>query len=488
MILIGIDVGTTGLKAVALDGAGRLLRERVSRYPTRLRGWAAEQDAEAWWTAARTVLPPVVAGERVLGVAVTSQAPTLAPVDRGGRPTGPALTWIDRRGAAEAEEIARLLGGDPRNPADPSSGTSKLLWAQRHTAHLDQADAALTANGFLVRKLTGESTLDESSAGMLQGWEDGFPPELAAKVPVDLLPPAVPCTTTVGEVTANAAATTGLPPGTPVVAGGIDAVGAALEAGVFAPGDPTVEMTGFSTVAIQAVPRGARFPGLIHTRHCVPGVDLVLAAQNSTGAVLDWLCRTTGVDTTTVVLPRRRPSRVMLLPSFAGDRTPTWQARSRGALVGLDLACAPSDLLLALYEGTALALRECLERMRPRTAPGSGRPSPLRCVGGGARSREWLQVKADVLGHEVEVPAQAHGAAVGAALLAGLGIDHFAGVEQLRPKSRSSRARYLPDPGLHAAYTRRLTSFLALRDALALHDALEPCATELVDDSEGDAR
>ena len=469
-ILVGIDIGTTGLKAVALDSAGRLLREQAARYPTRLAGRAAEQDAPDWWRAACHALPTVVTDTPVLGVAITSQAPTLVAVDTTGQPCGPALTWADRRATREAREIAAIAEG--RNGPDPYHGTAKLLWWRRHRHDLDTAHAVLAANGYMVRRLTGEYTLDDSTAALMQAWDDGFPPALAdAGVPVGSLPDAVPCLTLVGKVTAEAAQHTGLPADTPVAAGGIDAVGAALEAGVLAPGDPTVEMTGFSTVTVQAAPRGTRIPGMIHSRHCLPDTDLLLSAQTSTGAVKDWLCRLTNRTPADCddQLPADRPGRLLLVPSFAGERTPTWATTARGAVAGLDLDVTPGDLMLAVYEGTALALRECLDIL--------GRHTPssltLRCVGGGARSVAWLHVKADVLGRPVEVPASGHGAAVGAGLLAGLAVGHFTTAGDLRSLTAGTRARYLPDPGHHAAYTTRLELFRQLRDSLPdLDDAL----------------
>jgi len=128
---IGIDVGTTGLKAVAVDAGGKLLREKTVRYPTRLAGLGAEQDAEAWWDAAIESLPEVVGGEPVSGVAVTCQAPTLVCVDANVEPLGAALTWIDRRAGEEAREIAQFTR-PARNPPDPYFGTAKLLWLARN--------------------------------------------------------------------------------------------------------------------------------------------------------------------------------------------------------------------------------------------------------------------------------------------------------------------------------------------------------------------
>jgi xylulokinase len=467
-VLIGIDVGTTGLKAVAVDARGELVREHAVRYPTHVAGPGAEQDAEAWWRAAREAVPRVVAGEGVDGVAVTCQAPTLVAVDGGGAPRGAALTWIDRRAMAEARELEAAVGPG-RNVADPYFATAKLLWWRRHRDDLEGARAVLGATGFLVRRLTGEDTLDESSASLHQGWDERFDPALAdAGVPLELLPEAVPCDALVGRVTADAAAATGLPEGTPVAAGATDGVGAALESGVLSAEEPIVEMTGFSSVTLQGVPRGTRVPGMIHMRHCVPGLDLLLTAQVTTGAVVDWVCGLTGARELLdhpERLPAARPGRLLVMPALAGERTPTWDPDARGAILGLDLAVGPAELLLGVFEGTALALRDDLERVA-RVVPA---PEPMRASGGGAKSAAWLQVKADVLGRPVEVPRRGHGAAVGAAFLAGLAVGTWPDAEALREPTRGIVARYEPDPERHAAYASRFELFRAVRAQLPDH-------------------
>ncbi|GAA4066987.1 xylulokinase [Actinomadura miaoliensis] len=466
-VTVGVDIGTTGLKAVALDDRARVLRERTVRYPTRLAGMGAEQDAEAWWRAACEALPEVVGGAEVTAVAVTCQAPTMVAVDAHGDPVGPALTWIDRRAMAEAHEIGELLGTS-RNGPDPYHGTAKLLWwARQRPAELAKAEVVLHANGFLVRRLTGESSLDDSGACLMQGWDGGWPAALAdAGVPVGMLPAAVPCRTIVGRVTPEAAALTGLPAGTPVAAGGIDAVGSALEAGVLRPGDPLTEMTGFSTVTVLAVPRGTAVPGLIHSRHCVDGVDLVLTAQVSTGAVVDWVRALTGEPPGLLdsgpLLERPRPTRLLAAPSFAGERTPSWDARVRGAVVGLDLGVDARDLLLAVFEGTAFALRADLDALE---AAGHPVPSVL-CTGGGAKSEAWLQVKADVLGREIQVPVTGHGAAVGAAMLAGLAVGVWSSPEDVRDLAVVPSRVHRPDPERAARYTERYELFRRLRETL----------------------
>ena len=465
MVTIGVDVGTTGLKAVAVGADTRMLREHAVRYPTSLAGLGAEQDAGAWWRAACQALRAIaVPGEAVGAVAVTSQGPTLVPLDADGNTIAPAVTWIDRRSIAEAAEIAAGIGSG-RNPVDPYFATSKLLWWQR-LGVLDKAATVLCANSFVAYRLSGVASFEESTAGFFAGWDDGFDARLGGLgVPTALLPVAVPCTTVIGEVTPDAAAATGLPAGTPVVAGGIDAVGAALETGLLHPGDGVAEMTGFSTVSIQPAPRGTAVPRMIHTRHCVPHTDLVLTAQVSTGAIVDWLCRFTGRNAAADLdaeVPATRPGRLLLLPSFAGERTPTWDPAARGAVAGLDLDATPGDLLLALYEGTALALRADLEAVAAHV-PAAG---PLLVTGGGARSRHWPQVKADVLGRDVVVPVSGHGAAHGAALLAGLAVGVWSSPDDTRVASLAVDRSFHPDPGLFDAYTRRLAAASRLRDLL----------------------
>nr|WP_275422637.1 FGGY family carbohydrate kinase [Actinocatenispora thailandica] len=461
-----MDVGTTGLKAVAVDDAGGLLRDATVRYPTALAGLGAAQDAGAWWDAARTALRRIVTpGEPIAGVAVTSQGPTLVPVDAAGDPLGPALTWADRRATAESAALAAAVPAG-RNGTDPYFGTAKLLWWARHGG-LDGAHAVLCANSFVVAKLTGVFSFEESTASFFTGWDDDFDPAVAALgVPVGLLGDPLRCTDIVGTVGAGAAAATGLPAGTPVAAGAIDAVGAALEAGLLLPGDGVAEMTGFSTVSLRPMPRGTRVADMIHVRHCVPDTDLLLTAQVSTGALVDWVARLTGYDSAAVLdaeIPAARPGRLALLPSLLGERTPVWDPAARGAIAGLDLDVTAGDLLLAAYEGAALALRADLAAVA-RVLPDDG---PLRALGGGARSRHWPQVKADVLGRDVVVPVAGHGAAHGAALLAGVAVGVWPDFAAVAPTGRRIAATFHPDPDRHAAYTERLPAVLALRDHLA---------------------
>jgi xylulokinase len=456
MTLVGIDVGTSALKVAVVTVDGTLVADVTQPYPPQPYDGFIEQDATGWWHAAREALRRACQGRPVRAVAVTGQAPSLVAVDAAGEPCGPALTWADRRAAAEAQEIATLVPGR----ADAFFGTAKLLWWRRR-GDLARARQVLAANGFITARLTGAATLDESTAGLLQGWGGGFPPALAEAVPVALLPDAVACTGVVGSVTPAAAAECGLPAGVPVVAGAIDAVTAALEAGTVGVGDPTTVMTGSSTVTVTAVPRGERRAGLIATRHAVPGLDLLITATVTAGSVIDWVRRIAGIGELPrrlAELPATRPSRLLLSPAWGGERTPTWDADARGVVSGLDLATGPADLLLAAYEGTAFALADNLDVL------GLPAGAPLRACGTAASSRVWLQITADVIGRQLARPVLGRGAAAGAALLAGVGAGAL-GYDDVRRLAAPVAATAEPDPVLAAAYRQRLADWRRLRDA-----------------------
>lgn len=468
MNAIGIDVGATGLKALAVSAEGEILREKTLRYPTRLAGLGAEQDARAWWLAATEVLPEVVGDDPVCGVAVTCQAPTLVCVDSEGEPLGAALTWIDRRARKETDEIAEACK-PTRNPPDPYFATGKLLWLVRNRPdEVEKASAILCANGFIVRHLTGESTFDETTAGLFQGWDGEFDAALSDLVPLGLLPPVRPALRIAGEVTRGASGATGLPEGTPVVHGGIDAVGAALEAGVFGPDEGLVEMTGFSTVVITAAERGTHVPGMIHTRHGVGESDLILAAMVTTGAVTDWGVRLTGFespadfDGNARAAARERPGRLLMVPALAGERTTTWDPTARDSIVGLDLDVDAGDLAIAIYEGTALGLGDNFERMQGVL----GELGPVRSVGGGSGSEIWTRIKADILGVPVTVPRLGHGAAAGAAMLAGMAAGLWPDEESARALVTEEGVTFEPDSEMSKKYAERLRLYRDLQEML----------------------
>ncbi len=312
-LLLGIDVGTTSLKAVLFDADGTILgagrpgvphglsaRGFTGRYPP----WScAEQDPDDWWRAACAVLPKVIveAGadpRGIAGIGVSGQAPSVVPVRRDGTPLHPALLWLDRRAEDEcawlrehvgAQAIAGINGGR----IDPYYLAPKWLWVREHRPDVyRETHVVLQANGYLVHKLCGACCMDVSHGPLTLFFDSRrlcYSADLADRMGIDLaqMPPIRPCAEVVGEVTRTAAAATGLAPGTPVIAGMCDGTAAAVEAGLRQPGE-AVEMTGQSTVLLISSDKPYLGDNLIPLVHGVPGQYLVVGALVASGGALRW--------------------------------------------------------------------------------------------------------------------------------------------------------------------------------------------------------
>ena len=303
-LLLGVDAGTSSVKAVLLDLRGNLCAVSQAEYPLHhLRSGWVEQEPEDWWQATckavRGALAMVEHGpERVLGMAVSSQAPTLLPLDRSGRPPRPAMIWMDRRAEAEAVRLTELIGAEEiyritGNRPDAFYVAARLLWLRDHEPEvLKQTWKFVQVNGYINYRLTGRVAMDPAHAVLLQmrnyatgAWSEALCS--ACGVEPEQFPEVMEGHKIQGEVTAEAAEASGLRAGTPVMAGTVDSPAAALEAGVAEPGI-AVEMTGTSTVVIIPNDRGLTEPALIALPHALPGMHLLLGAMVSSGGCLRW--------------------------------------------------------------------------------------------------------------------------------------------------------------------------------------------------------
>ena len=452
-LLLGVDVGTSAVKAALFDLNGVLEAAAHVEYPTHyLRPDWVEQQPEDWWRACcgaiRQALAAVEDGaERVVGVGVSAQAPTLIAVDRDGVPLRPALIWMDRRAEAEvrelcdrvgAEEIYRITGNRP----DPYYLAAKLLWFGKHEPELMRRTAQfLQITGFINHRLTGTFAVDDVHAALLQlreretgRWSDVICE--ACRVDPAQLPSVQLGHEVQGEVTAQAAEFTGLRPGTPVMVGTVDGAAAALEAGVAQPGI-AAEMTGTSTVVMIPHTGGISESSLIAMPHAIPSVHLLVGAMVSSGASLKWYRDQFGLveqqaahllhadvyDLLTRQAEQAPPGSdgVIFLPYMMGERSPLWHTNARGVLFGLSLATTRSATIRAVLEGTAFALRHNLEM----ASQAGAQVREIRSVGGGARSALWNQIKADVLGLPIMLPEASAGAPFGDAMLVALGLGYF---------------------------------------------------------------
>ena len=441
-MLVGLDVGTTGVKAVAISPDGRVLASASEEYALSTpRPGRAEQDPEDWWRAAQACLERLPKGH----IGLSGQMHGLVVLDADDRVLRPAILWNDQRTAAECAEIEARVGLErlielTGNRALTGFTAPKLLWLRRHEADTyARIRHVLLPKDYVRLRLTGERAIDVADAsGTLlfdvagRRWSNEVCDAL--DVPLEWLPP-------VHESTE--------------IAGAGDQAAAALGVGIVRPG-PVSVVLGTSGVVFAALPSYAPDPeARVHVFcHAVPGTWHAMGVMLSAAGSLAWLRRAVGADY--VVLDeeaaRWPPGTEGLLfaPYLAGERTPHADPDARGAFTGLSLRHDRGALARATLEGVAYGLRDSLELLRNLgVAPEVGRAS-----GGGARSDLWLRIVASVLGLPLERTESEEGSAFGAALLAGVRAGVFQDAADAVARCVRVRERIEPDPDWSAAYER----------------------------------
>ncbi len=466
-VVLGIDLGTTEVKAglVALDG--QLLAIARAGYGLAVGhgpGWA-EQDPGAWWSAvvgAVRALHPEVAVD-IVAIGVDGHGPSFAPVDERGEATRPAITFLDTRASGEAAELEAATGvrGWALGPLPAA------LWLERH-----EPDAAASTSWYLntwewlAFRLTGQA-----SAPRVPGEPeiDVALVERATGLAMERRPPTVEMGSIVGGLTETAADALGLRPGIPVAGGTNDAFASYLGAGLTSPGDaydPGGSAGGFGVYW----PSPLEVPGAFVTPAPLAGLYSVGAAMAATGRALDWFRDAiVGGGVTTDRLIEEAAATppgadgVVFLPYLAGERSPIWDPEASGVFAGLTLAHGRGHLTRAILEASALAIRHVAA---PMLAAGVT-VTAMRACGGPARSATWNQIKADITGFPVLVPAVLETAVLGSAILGavavGVGSDLPAAIAAMTRIDH----RIEPRPEHAATYDRLYAAYTALYPAVA---------------------
>ncbi len=493
-LLLGIDVGTTAVKAALFEVDGRVVSVGNTEYPTKYirPGWV-EQNPEDWWQATCASIQTALkeqpnAAKRVAGVAVSAQAPTMLPVDPNGTPLHMPLIWMDRRAEPQAQQLGELVGFErvydiTGNRPDPYYVASEIRWLQQnHPELLRRTHQFLQITGYINFRLSGQFSLDMSHSGLLQ-LIDHRTGEWSAEmlescgVSADQFPTPKPGHHICGEVTAEAAEQTGLRAGTPVMVGTVDGTAAALEAGITREGI-AAEMTGTSTVLMMPTAHHSTDISMIALPHAVEGVHLLLGAMVASGASLRWFRDEFGADEVhlgerlnldpydlmsqqAATVPAGSDG-VIFLPYMMGERSPIWNTNARGVFFGLSLSTPRAAMIRAIMEGVAMGMRHNIE-----VAQAAGiHFDEIRSVGGGSVSALWNQIKADVLGIPVAVPQTSVGAPFGDALLVGLGVGIYDDVNAFVDKVVTIKARYEPDKANHERYSAMYDVFRSMYEHL----------------------
>ena len=469
-ILIGLDVGTTGVKAVAVTPTGEVVARAEVGYPlsTPRPGWS-EQDPEAWWRASEAALAKLGV-ENAAGIGLSGQMHGLVCLDRDLRVLRPAILWNDQRTGAECAEIEERVGLErlirlTGNRALTGFTAPKLLWLRRHEPDLYARIAyVLLPKDYVRLRLCGERAIDVADAsGTLlfdvagRRWSD----EVIGALELDpaWLPPVLESPEVSGR-TAD---------GIPVAAGAGDQAAGALGVGVDRPGPLSVQI-GTSGVVFAALPAFQADPqARVHSFcHAVPGCWHAMGVMLSAAGSLAWLrdAAAPGADFAGLTSEAERwepgAEGLTFLPYLAGERTPHADPDARGAFVGLSLRHDRGALVRAVLEGVAYGLRDSLELLKALgVAPEAG-----RALGGGARSVFWLRIVASVLGIPLERIAVEEGAAYGAALLGGVAGGVFADVHDAVAACVRVRDRIEPEPAWQQVYEEGYARFRALYPAL----------------------
>jgi xylulokinase len=428
--LLGIDLGTSGAKAILLGIDGRLLAEAAATYPVDSPhpGWA-ETDPPAWWRAVVTAARAAhdqAGGVEVAAVGIDGQMHGLVLTDATGQPLRPALLWADTRAAKETAAWQRLP--KPRraalaNPIVPGMTGPLLRWVARHEPQTYQrARWALLAKDWVRHQLTGTVATDPSDASATLLWDlpaDRWAHDVAAAVGVEpeLLPPVVESGDPAGSLRPHAAKTLELPAGIPIAAGAADTAAALLATGLADPAQVQLSVgTGGQIVRPVPHPAPASAPRTHLYRGAAPDRWYAMAAVQNAGLALDWVRRTLQASWSELYGAARANTPgalgVTFVPYLSGERTPVLRSDARGAWLGLGLAADRTALLQAAVEGVAFALRHALEAL-----PGP-RPHQLRLAGGGSLDPRFRALLADVLHAELRPVEVRSASAIGAALLA----------------------------------------------------------------------
>ncbi|MGB9184208.1 MAG: FGGY-family carbohydrate kinase [Solirubrobacteraceae bacterium] len=436
-LVVGIDIGTSSTKGVLArpDGTVMASAERLHEVSLPRPGWV-EHDAETiWWTDFVALSRELTARADgpIVAVCASGIGPCLLPADAAGRPLRPAILYgIDTRATAEIVELTERYGEEEilarcGSPLTSQAVGPKLLWVRRREPQVWAAtEKILMASSLVVHRLTGEYILDHASASQcdplydLEGkrWLEDWAGEIAPGLE---LPRLVWPAEVVGHITAAAAETTGLPRGVPVVAGTIDAWAEAVSVGVRDPGDLML-MYGSTLFLIQVVDRSRAHAKLWSTAGFRPGTRNLAAGMATSGILTGWLRDLVGEPPfETLVAEAGAVSRgsggLLVLPYFAGERTPLFDPDARGIICGLTLSHGRAHLYRAVLEGIAFGIRHNLETMEEAGGPSRR----LVAVGGGTRGGLWTQIVSDVTGRPQELPGQTIGASYGDALLAAVG-------------------------------------------------------------------
>jgi len=448
---MGIDIGTGSSRGVITNLTGKIIAEHSVDHGVSMPqpGWAEQDADEVWWhdlvTLSRTLIKESgLPSASIRGLGISTISPCVLPVNAAGKPLRPGILYgIDTRAAAEIREIETLVGretlfGIGGQQLSSQSCVPKMRWIQKNEGDVWAKTAKiLSAAGYLVYRLTGRYTLDVYDA-MAYGpffdlrrccWVDDF---ADLGIPSGLLPELLWSREIAGTVSPAAAELTGLAAGTAVLTGTADAAAEALSAGLSREGD-LMMMYGSSNFFILKTRELAPQETFWATNFLEKGSSVLAGGMSTAGSLFKWLTETfpgRSFEQWEALADRCGPGAdgLVLLPYFAGERTPINNPYARGVLFGLDLRTGAGAVYRAFQESLGYGIRHIMEALEESGA----RVDRILAIGGVSRSRSLMQIVSDVTGRAQLLPRQKAGAAYGDAFLAACGMGYFPDTTAIR--------------------------------------------------------
>jgi len=483
MYYLGIDIGTTNLKAVLVNDRFEIAAEESASYGLRfLEGGGVEQNPDDWWRGVRAAVGSLgrrgIPLHEIRSLAVSGHGCALVAIDREGHPLRQAISSLDTRCSMQTEQIRQMSAAQIEeingNGVGAFNFEPKLLWIKQNEPEFyDRMSCFLSPTSYVNYRFTGNRVMNVSDGGIAMAYhrkEGGrWSNDIIACLGLDpdKFPALAKCEEVIGTVTREAAAATGLPAGIPVLAGGEDTSSAALAMGVTLPGMAYLSMGTQCTVGV-CTDRFTTCRELLGFPHVLPGQHLINGSMSTCGGGINWFvnewCRDLSekceskdqvfamlMDEVKHTLPGAMG--LLFLPYLSGELHPILDATARGVFFGLKLEHVRGDMARAVMEGSAHAIKHNLDFAESV----AGGVSELRAVGGPAKSEVWCQAIADITGKPVKIMGKDGsfgGAALGDAILAMGAIEH-ASVDSLAERFLHIEREYVPNESSREMYERQ---------------------------------
>lgn len=497
--LLGIDIGTSSCKIALFDSTGNLVDYDQELYDVDYPapGWA-EQNPDDWWNAVAKSTKRIMDRQKVnpkaiKGVGVDGQSWSCIPVDEIGNVLSSTPIWLDTRSKEICERIEEEIGSEKifqtsGNSFSPTYSLPKMLWFKENRPDIyKKTFKFLQSNSFIVYRLTNRFSQDISQAYGFQCFNmrtGEYDSELAQElgIDLDLLPNISACHEIIGTVTAESSRLTGIPVGTPVVAGGLDAACGALGVGVINDGE-TQEQGGQAGGMSICISEYKADPRLILSYHVVPGKWLLQGGTVGGAGVAKWFLNNFGKeeileatknDTNPftemdIIAKKIKPGSdgLIFLPYMAGERSPIWNPKAKGVYYGIDFSKSRAHFIRSYEEGGAFALKHNLDVAEQLGVT----IKELRSMGGAANSLLWTQIKADVTGKKIVVPNSDTATTLGAAILAGVGVGVYSSFDEA---TRTINVERVHEPNVNNSFVYKKQ----YKKYLKLYERLQPLMDE----------